>query len=188
MKLSIVAYLSGDAYKKVRKLQKDMSKVTGSKASVEAWEPHITVGDGVEITGPEFVRFLGAITEAVKDVAPFTVEVQGIGSLDNRTGGDGEITTPHAIFIKVIVNPELQRLVDAVAVATHTEPHWYEMRQPYTPHVTLAFRDLDEDGYVKGLRYLIGKDTSFTADINSVSLVERLGATDTEVYRLDLKN
>lgn len=187
MKLSLVSYLDDATQKQIRKLQEGISKATGSRASLDAWQPHITLSDGVEIDGTQFIGFLSGMTEALKDTPRFTVQISGIGSLDNRVGGEGEITTPYAIYLHVTVTPELDALRQTVQAATANIPKWYALPQPFTPHVTLAFRDLDDNGYVKGLRYLIGKETSFTSSISSVSLVEKLEDVDAEAATIQLR-
>lgn len=187
MRLSIVSYLDDATQKQIRKLQEGMSKATGSRASLDSWQPHVTVGDGVEIDGAEFMNFLSTMTSAVKDVRRFNVQISGIGSLDNRVGGAGEQTTPYAIYIHVAVSPELDSLRQTIQNATANTPKWYTMPMPFTPHVTLAFRDLSDTGYVKGLKYLIGKETTFAASISSVSLVEKLADVDAEAATIQLQ-
>ncbi len=187
MKLSLVAYLDDDSQKQIRKLQEGISKATGSRASLDSWQPHITLGDGVEIDGVQFINFLSKMTDALKDAPRLSVQIGGIGSLDDRIGGEGEITTPYAIYLHVAVTPELDALCQTVAAATAGVPKWYTLPVPFTPHVTLAFRDLDDNGYVKGLRYLIGKETTFTATISSVSLVEKLENVDAEAATIQLQ-
>lgn len=49
MKLSIVSYLDTASSTEVRKLQQKLSEITGSHASLTSWEPHVTVGDAVEV-------------------------------------------------------------------------------------------------------------------------------------------
>lgn len=187
MKLSLVAYLDDDTKNKIRQLQEGIAKATGARASLDAWEPHITIGDGVEISGEQFMSFLAVMTQSVQDIPKFTIQIGGIGSLDNRTGGEGEITTPFAIYLNVAVTPELELLRQNVQTTISATPKWYALPEPFTPHVTLAFRDLDDNGYVKGLKYLIGKQTSFTAQISSVSLVEKLDDVDAEAATIQLK-
>ena len=47
---SLVSYLTGEDYKKVRELQKELSEITGSRKCLEDWLPHITVGDGITVS------------------------------------------------------------------------------------------------------------------------------------------
>lgn len=44
---SLVSFLSGEEYKQVRELQKELSTITGSRKCLEDWLPHITIGGGV---------------------------------------------------------------------------------------------------------------------------------------------
>ena len=124
MKLSIVAYLDDETKKKIRVLQEGISKATGSRASLDSWEPHITIGDGVEIEGAAFMQLLATMTSALSQSPKLTVQIAGIGSLDNRTGGEGEITTPYAIYLNVGVTPELEALHQTVQAATANVAKW----------------------------------------------------------------
>lgn len=52
-----------------------------------------------------------------------------------------------------------------------TYPIWYNMPLPYQPHITLAFRDLDRQGFDKGIAYLDDQQISLTATIDHIALV-----------------
>lgn len=60
------------------------------------------------------------------------------------------------------------------------------MRQPFSPHITLAFRDLERDGYEKGVEFLKSKSINLNTKIEHVSLVEKLDKVNREVARIPL--
>lgn len=60
------------------------------------------------------------------------------------------------------------------------------MPNPYLPHVTLAFRDLNQDGYRSGLAFLEGKEVELKSSIDHVALVQKLSASDREIARVQL--
>jgi 2'-5' RNA ligase len=60
---------------------------------------------------------------------------------------------------------------------------WWNMPQPYTPHVTLAFRDLTEEGYDKGRAYLQKEGFRDVITVSHIALVENLPDKDSEYRR-----
>lgn len=186
MQVSIVSYLDQAVTTQVRELQKTMSEITGSQASLNSWLPHVTLGDGVDVTNVELNDLIGEIQEIAKVTPTFTVSVSGFSSLDSRPIGVGEISTPYAIFIDVVVSQELLDLVAKIDEVTTARSIWYHMPRPYHPHITLAFRDLSEAGYRRCLDYLSDKSIQFSSLIDHIALVQKLSDTDTEYTRIQL--
>jgi len=186
MQLSVVSYLDQIATSQVRELQKTMGEVTGSHASLNSWLPHVTLGDGVDVTSLELSDLVDEIQEAASTTPSFTINMSGFGSLDSRPIGVGEASTPYAIFIDVVVSQDLLDLVAKIDEVTTARSIWYHMPRPYLPHVTLAFRDLSETGYMNGLDYLSDKNIQFSSVIDHIALVQKLPDTDTEYTRIQL--
>ena len=61
IKSSIVAYLDQSLTKKVRAVQEELFTLTGSRACIDLWEPHITVGSGVMIPDEKESDFLKSL-------------------------------------------------------------------------------------------------------------------------------
>jgi 2'-5' RNA ligase len=186
MKLSIVSYLDKDTTEIVRKWQHELSAITGSVAAVVSWEPHVTIGDGVEVSEPEIPGLLANLRKVTALNSSFPLRLSGIGTFDSRPIGRGETSTPYVIYLVVTQNDALLHLVRDIAEATNGYQKWYRMHVPYTPHVTLAFRDLDKPGYEKGLAYLSGKSFDVTTEVHHIALVEKLENNDLEYTRLSL--
>jgi 2'-5' RNA ligase len=186
MQLSIVSYLDPEASAKIRKLQREVSEVTGSQASLSSWQPHITLGDGVEVTNLELDEFKDEIQEAAQSTTPFSINITGFRSLSSRPIGVGEVSTPYAIFINAVASQELLELVSRIENATIGRSIWYQMPQPFLPHVTLAFRDLTEAGYNNGLEYLSDKNIVLSSVIDHVALVQKYPDSDIELIRIPL--
>ena len=110
--------------------------------------------------------------------------MKGFGGRTDRTVGDGEITTPFVLWIDVLQNSELLELVERIkeSITSKTEL-WYRMPQPYMPHVTVAFRDLSEDGYLKGSEFLKDKNIQEIITVDHIALVEHLPEKDIETVR-----
>lgn len=188
MKLSIVSYLDSESMAEVRKVQEELSRVTGSVACLSSWEPHVTVGDGVELSEDDLQQFTDDIRGLTSTAQPFRLGLEGIGTIDDRKGGRGETTTPYVIYLKVRVNPQLLQLVDRVAENTSRLDKWYEMPRPYTPHCTLAFRDLSEEGFRAGIAHLGEREIRLEATIDHIALVEKLPEVDTELTRFGFQS
>lgn len=186
MQLSIVSYLDQATTIQVRELQRTMSEITGSQAPLNSWSPHVTLGDGVEVSESELSNLINEIRQVAQTTPTFTISVSGFSSLDSRPIGIGEVSTPYVIFIDVVVGRELLNLVNKVDKVTITRSVWYHMPRPYLPHITLAFRDLSETGYKNGLNYLKGKNIQFTSLIDHIALVQKLPNSDTEYMRVQL--
>ncbi|HEY4964461.1 MAG TPA: 2'-5' RNA ligase family protein [Candidatus Saccharimonadales bacterium] len=184
MKYSIVSYLDEVTTSSVRELQQTIADLTGSKASLLAWEPHVSVGDGISIADhTELEQFAYLLNNLASTTEQFKVKVTGFGGRKDRTIGDGEYSTPYVLWVNVEANEEVVYLVAKVAKITASYQKWYHMPAPYIPHVTIAFRDLDEKGYEKGLAYLKNKVFDGISTINHIALVRMLANKDKEYKR-----
>lgn len=187
MHLSIVSFLDQTATQSVRELQQALSVVTGSKASLTAWQPHITLGDGVDVSDAELDDFKHELQQVSQSAHAFELILSGFSSLDARPIGAGEVSTPYVIFIDVVLTADLCSIVAMIDDVIRDRLVWYRMPRPYLPHVTLAFRDLSEAGYQKGLAYLRNKHVQLTAVIDHIALVQKLPHVDTEIARIPLR-
>jgi len=185
MKLSLVSYLDEQSSAAVREIQQKLSDVTGSKASLAAWEPHVTIGDGVEVSEVQLEKLKNHVEPLAKRTAAFKLKLHGIGSLDNWQGGAGE--TPFVIYLDIILNENLVNIVNAVDLISNHYQKWYSMPRPYLPHSTLAFRDLDKEGYEKGLSYIERLNPDISALIDHIAVVEKLPNSDRELIRFNLQ-
>lgn len=185
MKLSLVSYLDKPTSLVVRDLQRQLSGVTNSKASLTSWEPHITVGDGVEITSDDIQQFTEAIQKIAEQTKPFELNLRDIATMDNWGGGKEENVSPFVIYLRVEVNDALSDLVRNISQSLYRYDKWYNMPKPYTPHCTLAFRDLTEKGYRQGMEYLKDRNIALISNIDHIALVEKLPEIDREFLRFD---
>ena len=183
-KYSIVCYLGGELHDKVRAMQRELFALTGSRECLDSWEPHFTLGDGIWVDEEGFENAKKAFEEISAGQKKFEVEMKGFGGRTDRTVGDGEITTPFVLWIDVLQNSELLELVERIkeSITSKTEL-WYRMPQPYMPHVTVAFRDLSEDGYLKGSEFLKDKNIQEIITVDHIALVEHLPEKDIETVR-----
>lgn len=187
-KFSIICYLEGESKQKVRNLQNKLFELTGSRACLDCWEPHLTVGDGIWVTSNELKEAETLFQGLADSEDSFEVTLEGFGGRTDRPSGIGEVTTPYVLWIDVVVNDELRRLVNKMKDSiTSKYKLWWSMPQPYTPHVTLAFRDLTEEGYKMGNEYLEKEGFKDSILISHIALVENLPDKDVEYKRFYFK-
>ena len=185
---SVVTYLEDEVKAAVKKLQTDLFAMTGSRQCLDSWEPHVTVGDGIEVSEDVLEEVEECIDDLVLKQKIFTISLSGFGGKTDRVGGEGEVTTPYVLWVDVVVNEDLAALVRKVRDdVTSKVDLWYQMPQPYTPHVTVAFRDLSESGYQKGLEYLSEQSFSGVVEMSHIALVEKLPDSDKEYKRFYFK-
>ena len=94
---SLVSYLTGEEYKKVRDLQKKLSEITSSQKCLVDWLPHITIGDGIIISDNDMQvveKISQAFAASQKEVH---ANIKGFGGIENWKGAvEGKIT-PYVI-------------------------------------------------------------------------------------------
>lgn len=149
-KFSIVIYSDHVLAKKVRKLQKNISKATGSRSCLKLWKPHFTIGSAVKVSEKELKGLYGDIKEAISHFKAFKIRIRNYDFMDDWTGGKLPGHTPYVIYLKVILNNKLLRLAKIVKEkVTDKRTVWYKQPWPYKPHVTLAYKDLSKKGFIK---------------------------------------
>lgn len=169
-----MCYLDDESTSVVRYIQEALSDLTGARASLDLWKPHVTVGDGVVIDNNELGAFQRKLEYLARSTKPFRLDLHDILKIDLRKGGEGETTTPYGLYLDVKKNKELIKLVSKVSDISDNLKKWYLMPSPYHPHCALAFKDLPEEGYRLGGDYLDRRRLTIQAKINSISIVEML--------------
>lgn len=185
MRFFVVCYLDLDSTNTVRTIQEKIGELTGARASLDLWKPHITVGDGIEVDDSEFAAVRSAFENIAENVKPFSVSMYDILKIDFRKGGKGETTTPYGLYLDVKRNDDLLGLVGKISRISEQLSKWYFMPSPYHPHCALAFKDLDEAGFIKGAGYLDEQVLNIKARIDHVALVEMLPNETREFARFN---
>lgn len=152
---SLVSFLSGEEYKQVRELQKELSTITGSRKCLEDWLPHITIGGGVTISENQMLGLENQLTEISHSQNSVIARIKGFAGIENWKGAiEGKIT-PYVIWLEVETNPDLTQMYNTLQnKVVQNYNTWVSRTTNYTPHVTLAFADLTREGYKKGIQYL----------------------------------
>ncbi len=185
MRFSVVCYLDSDSTNTIRSIQKKLGELTGARASLDLWRPHITVGDGIEIDDRELVAVRSAFENSIKNTNSFYISMYDILKIDFREGGVGGTTTPYGPYLDVVRNDDLLGLVEKTSEVSRQLNKWYFMPSPYHPHCALAFKDLNEEGFIKGARYLDDQTFNIKAKIDHIALVEMLPNETREFCRFN---
>ena len=185
MRFSIVCYLDSESTDSVRFIQEELGKLTGARASLDLWKPHITVGDGIEIEKNQLPELKKLFEDTTSSIKPFDIYMHGILKIDSRKGGEGEVTTPYGLYLNVEKNEALINLVENISKATEGKNKWYLMPSPYHPHCTLAFKDLGKEGFEIGAKYLDDTSLALKAKVDQVTLVEMLSSETREFVRFN---
>lgn len=187
-KYSIVCYLEGDVLRRVRTIQEELRELTGSRKCIDSWMPHITVGSGIVVPEGEQDK-VDALFEGVAQKAQsFDIELKGFGGTETWGGARLGITTPYVLWIEPIKTGELQNLFEMIKKEiTDSYDTFYPRMIEYVPHVTVAYGDLTQEGYVRGKEYLAEKGFEDVVKIDHIALVENFDDKDVEYRRFPLE-
>lgn len=185
---SVVCYLEGLPYEKVKALQKTLFELTGSRKCLDAWTPHITLGSGIIVPQEKQEETDNTFQKLVDEQDSFKVILNGFGGTSEWKGARVGVTTPYVLWVDPIMNDALQELFNNIADnITSKYDTFYPRIIEYVPHVTVAYGDLTEEGYNKGEEYL--KTTNFRDEISisHIALVENFPEKDVEYKRFYFK-
>ncbi len=155
MDFPIIIYLDSNLTKKVRTVQNKLLEMTDSHACIDIWEPHITVGSGMRIDNKDLNFVYKDIKSVVKNFKPFKIKIKNYNFMDNWPGGKTLDYTHYVIYLDVIVNKTLQKLAEELmGNVTAKRERYYNQPWPYNPHLTVAFKDLNKEGFLKAKKIL----------------------------------
>ena len=184
----LIAYLDSDITAKIRGLQEQLRDLTGSRASLRDWDPHISIGSEALLMPHEVGEYVESLKSATKSIRSPSVSISGFGFMDNWSGANLPGNTPYGVYLKVKVTPELQALANAVESVSRCHRLYYKRPDPYLPHITLAFRDLGQAGFQKALRSYKSKSFEESTRLTSYSLAQLTpSGNNREAYRIHLK-
>ncbi len=148
-KYSLVIYLDKELTQKIKIIQKKLFDLTGSRACLDLWAPHITIGAGVEMDDIDLNSFYKDIEKATKTFKLFKVKIKDYGFMNDWMGGKLKGFTKYVIYLDVIKNEKLQDLFKVIKKVTDKRNLFYGPISSYAPHLTVAFKDLDEEYFNK---------------------------------------
>lgn len=182
-KYSIVCYLEGESKQNVRDLQHKLFEITGSRKCLDSWEPHITLGSGINVVPEQQEKVDNTFEILSKNQNSLDVQLNGFGGTVKWGGASVGGLTPYVLWINADVNQYLMDLFNSIKEITDDYETWYPRIVEYIPHVTVAYGDLSEDGHKKGSEYLNQMDISDSISISHIALVENFPDKDIEYKR-----
>lgn len=180
----IIIYLNKELEKQVRILQKEISDLTGSTASLDLWKPHITVGSAVQVEDSGLEDFYDDLKEIAHDSELFSIQLDSFDFMEDWSGAKEGIDSPYVVYLKIAHSQQLEDLALLIKECITLERRCtYSMPWPYKPHLMLAFKDLDEDGFKKAKNLL--QDRSFKANIqvDHIAIAQQLEGGKCVLFR-----
>lgn len=144
-KFSLVAFIEDEVKDTIIELQKKLYEITGSRKCLDDRFPHITVGDGIIVDSKQLKEIESQLSQFCKTQKPLMLTFKKFGGKTDRKVGIGEISTPYVLWIEVEMDAALKKIAHDIEEITKPESLWFQMPRPYNPHITVAFRDLDEE-------------------------------------------
>jgi len=186
---SIIIYLDKKLNQKVRDIQRELFNLTGSRACLDLWKPHLTIGAGVRVDDKKLGSLYKDIKENLKGIKPFKVKIKDYGFMNNWMSGKLKGFTKYVAYLDVIKNKELQKLFNILKKnVTDKREIFYWPISKYDPHITAAFKDLEHKGFLKAKKFLNNKKFEDELTIDHIALVkENPDESWTEYKRFKLK-
>ncbi|KHO54851.1 MAG: hypothetical protein QT10_C0011G0032 [archaeon GW2011_AR19] len=186
---SIIIYLDKKLNQKVRNIQEELSNLTGSKACLDLWKPHFTIGAGVGVEDKKLNSLYKEIKENLKEIKQFKIKIKDYGFMNNWMSGKLKGFTKYVVYLNIMKNKELQKLFNILKRnITDKREIFYGPISNYNPHITLAFKDLDYKGFLKAKKFLKNKKFEDELTINHIALAkENSNESWSEYKRFKLK-
>lgn len=141
----------------IESVRKWMTKRWGNRSGMRT-EPHITLIPPFETESPisEIIDMLSSLEYSLVEV-----RVSGWGSFGERT-----------IYARVEENRELEGLVNVLRNTLRENGIALHREKRYTPHITIANRDIKPESFLPSMRYLGGIRMEETFTVSSFMVFE----------------
>lgn len=128
--------------------------------------PHITLIPPFKLSHASADELQAKLQELVRNFQPFTLTGKGVNHFDQKT-----------IYAKVDLNEYLTALQKELELLVKEELN-FKIERPdrkYTPHLTLAFKDLKKENFKEAFRYLEAQQISLQFPVNNIALLQHSG-------------
>ena len=132
--------------------------------------PHITLKAPFRQTETEHKNVLQWFDNLVLSPKPFTVSLKGFGAFNNAKNP--------VIYIKPLLTPSLSTLQKNIITAfaeQYKELKISFIEQNFSPHITIAYRDLEYIQFEKTWEEFKNKDYTNEFQVNSIYLLQHNG-------------
>ncbi|MFZ5392443.1 MAG: 2'-5' RNA ligase family protein [Patescibacteria group bacterium] len=166
----VVTYFNQDFENEVRGLQSELFEITGARASLDEWRPHVTVGKALWIEDGELQKLVQDLNDFTQTQSVFEMEFDGFGYMDDWAGAEAFNCEPYVVYVDVVVSNDLKNYVEKLGKILDKYEHRYVIHKDNF-HMTLAFKDLNRTGFEKAKKYLRGKSFNGKVRVDSLSVV-----------------
>jgi 2'-5' RNA ligase len=142
----IISTPPGEVSRQIDDARRTVNHVAGSRAAL-AYPPHVTLRTGALVPGPLVPKFIDAFNAVIGRWSPFPIRTDGLW----RTSYMDRDREKYLVGYRVLKDAPLAELNQRLLRCTT----WRASdRLHFEPHLTLAFDDLELDGYVKVTHWL----------------------------------
>ena len=135
-----------DVSRQIDEARRHVCSVSGSRAAL-AFPPHVTLRTGAMVPAALVPTFIDAFGAVVGRWDPFQIRTEGLWRTAYRDAGKEK----HLVGYRVAKDPALAALNERLLTYTTWRA---SSRLHFEPHLTLAFDDLDLDGFVRVQHWL----------------------------------
>lgn len=132
--------------------------------------PHITLKAPFKLPSRQHNELLEWFHNLRTDVHAFTVELEDFGSFDNKNNP--------VIYVKPLMTPQLESLQRSIVAGfekAYPETGIMHTERKFSPHMTIAYRDLTPDQYIRAMDVYRHKKYSATFRADRFSLLMHNG-------------
>ena len=126
--------------------------------------PHITLIPPFQLAIHDEIQIMNQLEKFAKTVHTFMITIDGFGSFK-----------PNVIYLKVETSESLKQLHKQIYETFPTDDKPKEKAKSFSPHVTLAFRDLSPPMFQKAWKYYASKPFRASFDAENICLLKHNG-------------
>lgn len=193
IKYSLISIIPENSLEKLKELQDKIFLLTWSELFRKQRPLHITVGAWNELNEGEVENVCAELQKISWTHNAFEINLGGTAYKENSNLKKIDVSfEPYVVHIWVHVNQKLKNLVDDIDNILRKYDIYFEII-PYTPHMTVAGRDLTKEGFELLQKELQTFEFNTTVLIDSFSLVlapckENNISTMQEIKRFQLQD
>jgi 2'-5' RNA ligase len=106
MRYALVSYFDTTTTERIVGIEDRIFEMTGARIAREKWDPHITVGAGVELSEEELKAFAEKMKVVLSSIEPFQVELKDYGFRPRRLSTSSPPPLrPKLIFLLLLLTP-----------------------------------------------------------------------------------
>jgi len=150
LEISTVGYPPYRIRNEINALREDLAERFSSKNAL-SWEPHITLAHRVLIPGDKLEGRLTDIKTLCRITKPIRIRTVDLELFEIK---GTSLKHPYAIVLEVEVSDALRAVNEKINKEIYEGLERPSMKdETYRPHITLAYRDLTKENYLKAIDF-----------------------------------